>query len=129
MRTTTMSTDLTNRPHANGNAYASLEAALKNQRDDLRRRLNHRLGDVFTDSEPDDEGALATNNFATDLAIVTIERERRELKEIEFALARIKAGEYGVCEGCGSSIHKLRLQALPWARFCLACAEKSSHWH
>jgi DnaK suppressor protein len=129
MRTTTISTDLANRPQANGNTYAILEAALKNQRDELRRRLNHRLGEVFTDREPDDEGALATNNFATDLAIATIERERRELKEIEFALGRIKAGEYGVCEGCGSSIRKPRLQALPWARFCLACAEKSSHWH
>jgi RNA polymerase-binding protein DksA len=129
MRTTTISTDSANRPQANSNAYASLEATLKNQRDELRRRLNHRLGDVFTNREPDDEGALATNNFATDLAIVTIERERRELKEIEFALGRIKAGEYGVCEACGSSIRKPRLQALPWARFCLACAEKLSHWH
>jgi DnaK suppressor protein len=129
MRATTISTDSAGRAQANGNGYASLEEALKNQRDELRRRLNHRLGDVFTDREPDDEGALATNNFATDLAIVTIERERRELNEIEFALGRIKAGEYGVCEACGSSIRKPRLQALPWARFCLACAEKSSHWH
>jgi DnaK suppressor protein len=109
--------------------HANLEALLKQKRDELRKRLNHRMGDVLTDREPDDEGAMATSNFATDLAIVTMERERRELDEIESALERIKTGEYGVCEACGSTIRRPRLQALPWARLCLACAEQSSRWH
>jgi DnaK suppressor protein len=123
MRTMTVSIESINR------GQAGLEAVLNRKRDELRRRLNYRLGDVFADHEPDDEGAIATNNFATDLAIVTIERERLELKEIEFALERIKTGDYGVCEACGAAIRKPRLLALPWARLCIACAEKKSQWH
>jgi DnaK suppressor protein len=129
MRTMAISTDSANGPNANNKWHASLEAALQHKRDELCRRLSCRLGDVSTDREPDDEGALASNSFATELAVVTIERERRELREVESALERIKAGEYGVCELCASPIRKPRLHALPWARLCLTCAEKSSHWH
>jgi DnaK suppressor protein len=106
--------------------YANVEKLLKTKRDELRRKLNHRFGDVTVDREPDDEGALATNNFAKDLAIATIERQRRELAEIEAALARIKAGEYGVCETCDNPIREVRLQALPWARLCIRCADRGS---
>jgi len=123
MRTQEIGQESGNRVHAN------LEALLRQKRDELRNRLNHRMGDVFTDREPDDEGAMATSNFATALAIVTMERERRELDEIESALERIKTGGYGVCEACGSTIRRPRLQALPWARLCLACAEQSPRWH
>jgi DnaK suppressor protein len=104
--------------------HENVEKLLKTKRDELRRKLNHRLGDVTVDREPDDEGALATSNFAKDLAIATLERERRELAEIEAALARIKAGEYGVCETCENPIREVRLQALPWARLCIHCADR-----
>jgi DnaK suppressor protein len=111
---------------ARSRRHENVEKLLKAKRDELRRRLNHRLGDVSVDHEPDDEGALATSNFAKDLAIATLERERRELAEIEAALERIKAGEYGVCETCGNSIREVRLQALPWARLCIRCADRGS---
>ncbi|HKN60131.1 MAG TPA: TraR/DksA C4-type zinc finger protein [Candidatus Acidoferrales bacterium] len=104
--------------------HDNVEKLLKSKRDELRRKLNHRFGDVSVEREPDDEGALATSNFAKDLAIATIERERRDLAEIEAALARIKAGEYGVCETCESPIREVRLQALPWARLCIRCADR-----
>lgn len=102
----------------------SIEKLLKGRRDDLRRQLNAHLGNVTVDVEPDDEGALATSNFAKDLAIATLERERHELKEVEAALARIKEGEYGLCQSCGSPIREMRLQALPWARLCIKCADR-----
>jgi RNA polymerase-binding protein DksA len=108
--------------------HENVEKLLEAKRDELRRRRNHRLGDVSIDREPDDEGALATNNFAKDLAIATLERERQELVEIEAALERIKAGEYGVCETCGSPIREVRLQALPWARLCIRCADRGSEF-
>jgi DnaK suppressor protein len=104
--------------------HDNVEKLLKSKRDELRRKLNHRFGDVTVDREPDDEGALATSNFAKDLAIATIERERQELAEIEAALARIKSGEYGVCETCENPIREVRLQALPWARLCIRCADR-----
>lgn len=106
--------------------YEGVDKLLKTKRDELRRRLNYHLGDVSVDVEPDDEGALASSNFATDLAVATLERERQELREIEAALGRIKDGEYGLCQECGSLIREVRLEALPWARLCIKCADSKS---
>jgi DnaK suppressor protein len=110
----------------NNKKYAAFEASLRKKREDLARRLNYRLDDVTVQQEPDDEGDVAMRNFAKDLAVVTLERERRELAEVEAALARIKKGEYGVCEVCESPIRDARLQALPWARLCIRCASGNS---
>ena len=52
--------------------------------------------------------------------------EIAEAGEIEAALARIEAGTYGMCEACGRAIGRQRLRAIPEARFCLACAARSS---
>lgn len=103
--------------------YEGTEKLLKSKRDELRYRLNCHLGEVSIDIEPDDEGALATSNFAKDLAVAKLERERQELREIEAALGRIKNGEYGLCQECGDPIREIRLQALPWARLCIKCAD------
>ena len=61
-----------------------------------------------------------------ELAVATIERERRELVEVEAALKKIASGEYGMCEICESPIKEARLQALPWARLCIQCADHVS---
>jgi DnaK suppressor protein len=56
------------------------------------------------------------------------EVESRELTHIETALERMRKGNYGACEGCGSAIPLARLQALPYATMCIQCqreAEKS----
>ena len=48
--------------------------------------------------------------------------EARELAEIEAALQRLARGTYGTCERCGELVGELRLQAVPEARRCMACA-------
>jgi RNA polymerase-binding protein DksA len=93
------------------------------QRDHLIARIPVRMSEVHIDREPDDQAAWATDNAMKDLAVVTLERERRTLAEIEAALRRIKEGKYGMCGPCGEQIPDVRLQALPWARVCLRCAE------
>ena len=50
------------------------------------------------------------------------EVERAEIQEIRAALVRIERGSYGICEGCGERIDPGRLEAIPVARSCLACA-------
>lgn len=79
--------------------------------------------DVVTDRELDDEAAAAVENVSRDMLAATLERERRTLGEIESALARMKKGEYGTCDSCGDPIARARLDALPWARLCIHCAE------
>jgi DnaK suppressor protein len=41
------------------------------------------------------------------------------LRQVEEALARIENGTYGKCLDCGREIETARLEAVPWARYCL----------
>ena len=46
-----------------------------------------------------------------------------ELAEIERALEKIKRNQYGKCEMCKNDIDIKRLEAKPFARFCIKCRE------
>ena len=52
------------------------------------------------------------------------ELEARELAQIERALARLKQGIYGLCEGCQKKIPVGRLNALPFSTTCVECARE-----
>lgn len=52
---------------------------------------------------------------------------RRELAEIDAALARIQEGSFGVCIECGGPLGLQRIRALPEARYCIACSGRSPH--
>ncbi|NKX44732.1 TraR/DksA family transcriptional regulator [Roseicyclus persicicus] len=45
-----------------------------------------------------------------------------EIAQIRAALARMDAGEYGVCVTCGADISEERLDLLPYTPFCRSCA-------
>jgi len=47
-----------------------------------------------------------------------------QLRLIEEALDRIQSGDYGVRLSCEEQIPPKRLQALPWARYCVTCQDK-----
>ena len=49
-----------------------------------------------------------------------------QLRQVEDALDRLELGEYGRCLGCGTAIPPKRLEAVPWARFCITCQENAS---
>ncbi len=63
----------------------------------------------------------AANTYARQVLLGLSERERRQLLEIDGALARIDRGEYGICEACGEPIAPARLEALPYATLCVEC--------
>jgi DnaK suppressor protein len=46
------------------------------------------------------------------------------LEKIEAALQRIKDGTYGMCALGDREIERARLEAIPWAEYCLADQEK-----
>jgi DnaK suppressor protein len=49
-----------------------------------------------------------------------------QLRMVEEALDRLQSGDYGVCLACEQPIPPKRLQALPWARYCVPCQEEIS---
>ncbi len=52
-----------------------------------------------------------------------MENEREILKDVDHALVQLEQGTYGYCEQCRKQISGKQLKAIPWARFCLDCAE------
>ena len=46
------------------------------------------------------------------------------LRDIEEALVRLREGSYGSCQDCGMPMSKKRLEAIPWARYCVSCQER-----
>jgi len=49
--------------------------------------------------------------------------ERKSLREIEDALERLKTGDFGYCEACGSPISVRRLCLDPTTSRCVNCDE------
>ncbi|HLU49296.1 MAG TPA: TraR/DksA C4-type zinc finger protein [Planctomycetota bacterium] len=43
------------------------------------------------------------------------------LHQIDIALEKIEAGSYGYCEECSQPIPRARLEALPFASYCVPC--------
>jgi RNA polymerase-binding protein DksA len=72
------------------------------------------------DDEHDPEGA--TIAFERQQVAALLDQARRRLADVEAALARRDAGDYGVCESCGRPIAPERLAARPAARTCIDCA-------
>ena len=58
-----------------------------------------------------------TDNFDRDFALSLLSSDQDAVYEIDEALKRIEKNTYGVCELTGKPIPKLRLDAIPWARF------------
>jgi DnaK suppressor protein len=106
--------------------YPLLRIRLMAQKQELVSRIAERLERVVSVREPDDDVAVAIENYTKDLTAASLERERSTLTAIEAALTRLSAGEYGSCEVCGVAISRARLEALPWAHLCVNCAERSA---
>jgi len=65
---------------------------------------------------------LGTDNYDQEFTLGLMDSERKLMKEIDEALDRIENCTYGICEGSGKSIPKARLEAIPWARYCVEYA-------
>ena len=106
--------------------FSALQRKLSAKREELLARFSEQRAEVLVEHEPDDEGAEANRNANRDLAFSILDRERRTIQEIEAAQQGLKAGDYGVCDECGTQISNARLRALPWTRLCIHCAERAA---
>jgi DnaK suppressor protein len=66
---------------------------------------------------------------ATDrvLALDILSRNWHTKLLVEEALQRVGAGTFGTCESCEESIPERRLEAIPWAKFCIRCQEAADN--
>jgi DnaK suppressor protein len=73
--------------------------------------------------DPEFEEGAQTEHEAFTLSRLG-EAQRRELQQIDAAIARLEAGEYGMCVDCEQEIDPRRLKALPYALLCAECATR-----
>ena len=94
-----------------GNVSEIEEETLKKTDGDLSNMPIH-LADMGTDS------------YEQEFALGLMDSERKLLREIDDALYRIEQKTYGTCEATGVPIAKARLEAKPWAKYCVEYARK-----
>ena len=89
---------------------------LKKLEEDLDNLRNFK-GEAGTGDQADVAFEAGSDEMASHLA----ELDSRELEQLERALARLKQGTYGACEGCSEKIPVGRLNALPYTTLCIEC--------
>ena len=70
-----------------------------------------------------DEGDRANTALAREIQVDQKSRDRALLGAVLAALERINNGTFGQCLSCGQDINVKRLEALPWAQYCITCQE------
>ena len=73
--------------------------------------------------EPSDEGDLSQQHHEEWIFLNRNTIDMKLLREIADALHRIEHETYGICLECDEPISIKRLDAVPWARYCVTCQE------
>ncbi|MEV7332164.1 TraR/DksA C4-type zinc finger protein [Micromonospora sp. NPDC093244] len=111
---------------------SAIRADLLRRRDETASQATALEGDLRSlfeasrSSNADDEHDPEGSTIAFERAQLTavLDATRRRLTELDVALSRVDAGNYGVCERCSRPIPAERLAARPSARTCVACASR-----
>ena len=88
---------------------------------EVDRTVHHMQDEAANFPDPNDR---ATQESEFGLELRTRDRERKLLRKIDSALARIDDGSYGYCEETGEEIGLKRLEARPVATLCLEAQER-----
>jgi DnaK suppressor protein len=78
-----------------------------------------------TEEATQDIADKAVSSYTREFLYSLTDGERSTLLLIDDALTRIDEGTYGLCVNCGTLMTEKRLNAVPWAPYCLDCQELS----
>jgi DnaK suppressor protein len=109
---------------AKANRSLHLRFLLSEQITTLQRNIDRSIQHMRKGREalPDtyDVAALASDS---ELEVTIRERDTRQVRDLQEAMARIAQGRYGICEVCESRISEKRLNANPVTTLCISCQE------
>ncbi len=88
---------------------------------EVDRTVHHMQDEASNFPDPNDR---ATQESEFGLELRTRDRERKLLRKINSALARIDEGSYGYCDETGEEIGLKRLEARPVATMCVEAQER-----
>jgi DnaK suppressor protein len=104
-------------------------AALRTRLEEERARLVADIDTMSVENTDQDTSYGAKNHPAEDATEVFL-RERNIalnnnaseiIERIDAAFTRMDEGSYGTCTRCGQPIATERLEALPYAEYCITC--------
>ncbi|MFO0690086.1 MAG: TraR/DksA family transcriptional regulator [Myxococcota bacterium] len=97
---------------------------LVEERDRVDARIRKRIGYATEDASPlVEEGDLAQRATEQDYQLRLADKQNKLLDQVLHAIAKMKTGEYGICEGSGEPIGFRRLEIRPWARYSVEYKE------
>jgi len=67
---------------------------------------------------------MASDSYDRELSLNIAGGEQELVYEIDEALKRIEEGKFGHCFECGKIIPRKRLNAVPYAKYCIKCKSK-----
>jgi RNA polymerase-binding transcription factor DksA len=89
---------------------------------DLERRRSILVGAMQQhESPPGEHERNVVPSMSMDGELATEHAEEEISQHVAEALDRIAEGNYGLCKSCGQKIVRARLDAIPYAIYCVAC--------
>lgn len=95
----------------------------------LRKQYSQRRDAIHKDTHHEEQPvekdfAEQVSQRETEDVLEALDQEARQIViQIDNALWRIEAGEFGICCNCGEAIPEARLDVVPYAEYCIQCAE------
>jgi DnaK suppressor protein len=98
---------------------------LKQMLDDIEQKGKETLEDMTGDAENfADPADRASHESDRSFTLRLRDRERKLIRKIQEAMARIEDGTFGVCDECGEDIGVKRLKARPVTTQCIKCKSR-----
>ena len=112
----------------NGPNLQHYRRVLENKAEEVRRSMSAQKAAQVVGRQdcPSDEGDLSQQHHEEWIFLNRNTLDMKLLREIADSLMRIEHGSYGVCLECDEPISAKRLEAVPWARYCVKCQEEVS---
>ncbi len=108
----------------------SLGKTLAKKREEILKEVKEEIGDHFKGDRKIevetalDDGDWSIVDLAEDIDIAILERHKDTLNKIDEALRKLDEGTYGICNDCNQEISEKRLDALPFAIYCVECQQR-----
>jgi len=116
---------------AQNNTFAGIRARLEHERASLHSDIEALA--IDNQAQQDDYGVGnhmaddATEVFTRERDIALRSNAQDLLAQVDAALERMDEGRYGICARCGQKIPPDRLEALPYAIYCVTCQSQVEH--
>lgn len=109
-----------------GEKLAKFRTLLQSRQQELTRlvSVSQEHGRSVMEDYPQDAAERANVFASKEFFFAHSTQGRRLLKMVTEALERMEDGSYGQCVACHNEINPKRLEAVPWARYCLQCQER-----